>query len=67
MTKARTHNKVLPKAGGGTDFYDTFVLNRRLVFQINSCAEMPHLPQYPKTLVESVRTTHKLKIPQQTE
>ena len=34
-TEARTANKVLPKAGV-TGFYDTFVLNRTLVFQINS-------------------------------
>jgi len=40
------YNKVLPKAGV-TNFYDTFVLNRTLVFQINSSAEMPRLRQYP--------------------
>jgi len=40
------HNKVLPKAGV-TDFYDTFVLNQTLVFQINSSAEKPRLRQYP--------------------
>jgi len=40
-------NKVLPKAGV-TSFYDTFVLNRTLVFQINSCAKTPRLRQYPK-------------------
>jgi hypothetical protein len=40
------HNKVLPKAGVMC-FYDTFVLNRTLVFQINSSAEMPRLRQYP--------------------
>lgn len=39
-------NKVLPKAGL-TCFYDTFVLNRTLAFQINSSAEMPRLRQYP--------------------
>jgi len=39
-------NKVLPKAGV-TNFYDTFVLNRTLVFQINSSAETPRLRQYP--------------------
>jgi hypothetical protein len=44
--EGRTANKVLPKAGvKGT--YDTFVLNRTLVFQINSCAETPRLRQYP--------------------
>jgi hypothetical protein len=45
--EARTANMVLPKAGV-TCFYDTFVLNRTLVFQINSSAEMPRLRQYPK-------------------
>ena len=45
-TEARTANKVLPKAGV-TGFYDTFVLNRTLVFQINSSAETPRLRQYP--------------------
>jgi hypothetical protein len=40
------HNKVLPKAGV-TGFFDTFVLNRTLVFQINTCAEKPRLRQYP--------------------
>lgn len=44
-TEARTANKVLPKAGV-TSFYDTFVLNRTLVFQINSSAETPRLRQY---------------------
>jgi len=39
-------NKVLPKAGV-TGFYDTFVLNRTLVFQIYTSAEMPRLRQYP--------------------
>ncbi|MCZ2130680.1 MAG: hypothetical protein LC109_10490 [Bacteroidia bacterium] len=34
------HNKVLPKAGV-TCFYDTFVLNRSLVFQIDSSAKNP--------------------------
>jgi len=42
----RTDNKVLPKAGV-TCFYDTFMLNRTLVFQINSSAETPRLRQYP--------------------
>ena len=45
-TEARTANKVLPKAGV-TGFYDTFVLNRTLVFPINSSAETPRLRQYP--------------------
>ena len=39
-------NKVLPKAGVA-GFYYTFVLNRTLVFQINSSAETPRLRQYP--------------------
>ena len=39
-------NKVLPKAGV-TCFYDTFMLNRTLVFQINISAETPRLRQYP--------------------
>jgi hypothetical protein len=37
-------NKGLPKAGL-TSFYDTFVLNRALVFQINDSAETPRLRQ----------------------
>jgi hypothetical protein len=44
--EARTANKVLPKAGV-SGFYDTFVLNRTIVFQINSSAETPRLRQYP--------------------
>ena len=44
--EARTGNKVLPKAGV-THFYDTFVHNRTLVFQINSSAETPRHRQYP--------------------
>ena len=44
--EGRTANKVLPKAGV-TNFYDTFVLNRTLVFQINSGAGTPRLRQYP--------------------
>ena len=43
--EARTANMVLPKAGV-TNFYDTFVLNRTLVFQINSSAETHRLRQY---------------------
>ncbi len=45
--ESRTANKVLPKVGV-TNFYDTFVLNRTLVFQINSSAKTPRLRQYPK-------------------
>jgi hypothetical protein len=41
-----TANKVLPQAGV-TGFYDTFVLNLSLVFQINSTAKNPPLPQTP--------------------
>ncbi|HET8962504.1 MAG TPA: hypothetical protein VFM99_01305 [Chitinophagales bacterium] len=44
--EAHAHNKGLPKAGV-TNFYDTFVLNRTLVFQINSSAETPRLRQAP--------------------
>ena len=47
--KVRTANKVLPKAGV-TNFYETFVLNRTLVFQMNSSAETLRLRQYPKPL-----------------
>jgi hypothetical protein len=43
---ARTANKVLPKAGV-TNFYETFVLYSKSVFQINSSAETPRLRQYP--------------------
>jgi hypothetical protein len=49
---ARTANKVLPKAGV-TNFYDTFVLNRTLVFQINCSAETPRLRQYPKRYLQA--------------
>jgi len=38
--EAHAHNKGLPKAGV-TSFYDSFVLNQTLVFQMNSSAEMP--------------------------
>ncbi|MBL1123366.1 MAG: hypothetical protein D8M26_10780 [Ignavibacteriae bacterium] len=41
-----TANKVLPKAGV-TNFDETFVLNRTVVFQMNSSAETPRLRQYP--------------------
>jgi len=47
-------NKVLPKAGV-TDFYDTFVLNRTLVFQINSSTETPRLRQYPNRYRQGLR------------
>ena len=40
IDRRATDNKVLPKARV-TGFYDTFVLNRTLVFQINSSAEIP--------------------------
>jgi len=40
------HNKGLPKAGM-TSFYDSFVLNRTLVFQMNGSAEIPRLRQAP--------------------
>lgn len=48
MNERRTpaHNKVLPKAWQAC-FFDTFVLNLTLVFQINSIAETPRLQQYP--------------------
>jgi hypothetical protein len=52
--EGRTANKVLPKSGV-MGFYDTFVLNRTLVFQINSSAKMPRLRQYPKPLGIMVR------------
>jgi len=42
----RAAHKVLPKAGV-TCFYNTFVLNPTLVFQINCSAETPRLRQYP--------------------
>lgn len=40
-------NKGLPKAGV-TSFYDSFVTNRTLDFQMNGSAEMLRLRQYPK-------------------
>ena len=46
MNRKPAANKVLPKAGVSC-FYDTFVLNRALVFQIIGSAEMPRLRQYP--------------------
>jgi len=51
-TEARTANKVLPKAGV-TGFYDTFVLDQTLVFQIKSSAETPRLRQYPNRCQQS--------------
>jgi len=48
--EAHAHNKGLPKAGV-TSFYDSFVLNRTLVFQINSSAVMPRLRQAPNRYV----------------
>ncbi len=45
ITEARTANKVLSKVGV-TGFYDSLVLNRTLVFQINSSAKNPHHRQY---------------------
>ncbi len=44
---AQDGNKGLPKAGR-TNYYDSFVLNRKLVFQINCSAKIPRLRQYPK-------------------
>ena len=49
INESRTANKVLPKAGV-TGFYDTFVLNRTLVFQLNGSAETPRLRQYPNVM-----------------
>jgi hypothetical protein len=46
VTVARTHNKGLPKAGV-TSFYDSFVLNQTLVFQMNGSAEKPRFRQAP--------------------
>lgn len=51
-------NKVLPKAGV-TSFYDTFVLNRTLVFQINSSAKTPRLRQYPKRYLRFIKSYSK--------
>ena len=39
-------NKGMTKAGR-TCFYDSFVLNQALVFQMNGSAESPHLRQAP--------------------
>ena len=44
--EAHAHNKGLPKAGV-TSFYDSFVLNQTLVFQMNGSAETPRLRQAP--------------------
>lgn len=45
--EAHAHNKGLPKAGV-MSFYDSFVLNQTLVFQMNGNAETPRLRQAPK-------------------
>ena len=45
-TEAHAHNKGLPKAGV-TSFYDSLVLNRTLVFQMNGSAKTPRLRQAP--------------------
>ena len=58
--KARTANKVLPKAGV-TGFYDTFVLNRTFVFQINCSAEMPPPSAIPETLAVIAKTRFRIK------
>ena len=46
------HNKGLPKAGV-TNFYDTFVLNQTLVFQLNGSAEIPRLRQAPNRYLQT--------------
>jgi hypothetical protein len=43
---AHAANKGLPKAGVQC-FYDSFVLNQNLVFQMNGSAESPRLRQAP--------------------
>ncbi len=53
--KGAAGNKVLPKAGV-TGFYDTFVLNRTLVFQMNGSAKTPRLRQYPNRYVQIGKT-----------
>lgn len=50
------HNKGLPKAGM-TSFYDSFVLNRTLVFQMNGSAEIPRLRQAPKRCASYIDTS----------
>ena len=50
-------NKVLPKAGV-TNFYDTLVLNRTLVFQMNGSAETPRLRQYPNRKQQPIGRHH---------
>ena len=47
QTVAHAANKGLPKAGL-TSLYDTFVLNRTVVFQMKGSAEMPRLRQAPE-------------------
>jgi len=55
MTDRRTaDNKGLPKAGL-TSFYDSFVLNRTLVFQMDGSAKMPRLRQAPKRYASALR------------
>ena len=44
-------NKGLPKAGV-TSFYDSFVLNQTLVFQMNRSAETPRLRQAPNRYLQ---------------
>jgi hypothetical protein len=44
ITKANSQHGIAK--AGVTNFNDTFVLNRPLVFQINSSDEIPHLRQY---------------------
>ncbi len=46
---ARTYIRVLPKAGVPS-IYNTFVLNRALVFQINSSAEFTPPSAIPEPL-----------------
>jgi len=46
-TNARTHNKVLPKAGlNGFDW--AFVQGSTFALLLNFCAKNPRLRQYPK-------------------
>ena len=44
--------QVLPKVGV-KGLYDTFVLNRTLVFQINNSAKTPRLRQYPNSCMSA--------------
>ncbi|MBU6158881.1 MAG: hypothetical protein KGP35_07620 [Bacteroidetes bacterium] len=54
--EAHAHNKGLPKAGV-TSFYDSFVLNRTLVFQMNGSAETPRLRQAPNRYKQALKKT----------